>query len=137
MCDVTILFCRIAIIVYHVTDKNFVLFPQLSASYETRTAQQLVLIILKSVPQLLTPKHSAFRWTLTNVCASKWLMFLTVFARCTVIQLYNTNKMIQYLTFWDTVLHFLNNLQFYILRYIFLCLKNSYCRFNCNILQYM
>ena len=40
MCDIIILICRITITVYHV-DTNSVLLPQLSASYETRTAQQL------------------------------------------------------------------------------------------------
>ena len=38
-CDITVSFCRIAIIVYHVGDKNSVLFPQLSVRV-TRPAQQ-------------------------------------------------------------------------------------------------
>ena len=41
MCDITMSICRITITVYHVVDTNSVLFPQLSASYETRTDQQL------------------------------------------------------------------------------------------------
>ena len=46
ICDITIPFCRIAVIVYHVADKNSILFPQLSASYQTRTAQQLLRLLL-------------------------------------------------------------------------------------------
>ena len=46
MCDVTILFCRITIIDYRDADKNSVLFQQLSASYKTRTAQQLSRLLL-------------------------------------------------------------------------------------------
>jgi hypothetical protein len=45
-CDFTVSFCRIAIIVYHVGDKNSVLFPQLSASYQTSTTKHLSHLLL-------------------------------------------------------------------------------------------
>jgi hypothetical protein len=46
ICDITTSFCRIAIFVTTSLIKNYVLFPHLSASYETRTAQQLSRLLL-------------------------------------------------------------------------------------------
>jgi len=59
MCDITISFYRIAIIVYHVGDKNSVLFPQLSASYQTRTAQWLsgLLLVFKYIAIFMLAPH--------------------------------------------------------------------------------
>ncbi len=59
MCDITISICRITITVYHVVDTNSVLFPQLSASYETRTAQQLsrLLFVLNYIEIFTSAPH--------------------------------------------------------------------------------
>jgi len=94
-CDITISFFRIAVIVYHVGDKNSVLFPQLSASYQTHTTQRLsrLLLAFNDIKIFSSASHpEIFRILLNNAC--QWLMFLMVFAYCTVIQLYNTNKIL-------------------------------------------
>ena len=45
-CDITISFCRITVIAKHVGDKNSVIFPQLSASYQTSTTKHLSHLLL-------------------------------------------------------------------------------------------
>ena len=79
-CDITISFCRIAIIVYHVGDNNSVLFPQLSASYQTRTTQRLsrLLLAFNDIKIFSSAPHpEIFRFPMNNGC--KWLMFFNGF----------------------------------------------------------